>query len=605
MCTRIALSYEMNSDRHVYDAGIVGNCSYLAHVSGNGNVSWLCWPYFDSPSVFGALVGGEGAGRFSIEPEGSYSSRQYYLENTNVLCTEFESADGRFRVIDFAPRFAHFGRMFKPWQLFRKIELLAGAVRIRVRCEPRYAYGTHPATAIPGSNHIDFTGQGPTLRLTTNVPLSYILQNRSFLLTRHHHLLLSGGESLEAPLESTAEEFLQRTTEYWRGWVRYSTILPFEQRAVIRSCLALKVHQFEDTGGIIAASTTSLPEAPGQGRNWDYRYCWIRDAYYTLSALRSIGQGAELERYAHFIENIAVSGDGRYCPVYSIRGQSDIDERTLDLPGYLGNLPVRVGNQAVEHVQNDVYGQILVSLLPLYIDARFTPPNPISGTRLVFHLLDQIEKTMDEPDAGLWEFRNVSQMHSYTFLFHWIGAQAAYRIGRHLSDSALMSRAETLAAAAASRIERCYVSATGVYSQAIGSDKLDASQLQLITLNYLDPSSERARRHLAVLEQTLKTNNGLVFRYLHEDDFGRPQTTFLVCAFWYVEALAAVGRLEEAEAGFRRLLAYSNSLGLFSEAVDQTNGSQWGNFPQTYSHVGLVNAAFRIARKLDRPDFLS
>ncbi|MEQ9364741.1 MAG: glycoside hydrolase family 15 protein [Leptospirales bacterium] len=592
------------ADRHLYESGIIGNCAYIAHVNRRSNVSWLCWPYFDSSCVFGGLLDSDRCGEFSIEPEGEYESRQYYIENTNILCTEFTCATGRYRVIDWAPRFAQFERMFKPYQMFRKIELLEGTPRIRVRCKPTYNYGELQATGTPGSNHIAYQGLGIALRLTGSVPLTYILSERQFVLTQNHYLVLSFANPLEAPLETVSEEFLKKTIEYWRGWVRYSTIDSFEQKAVIRSCLALKLHQFEDTGAIIAASTTSLPESPGSGRTWDYRYCWIRDTYYTLSALRSIGHGSELERYAQYIQNIAVELDGRYCPVYSIRGQNDLPERTVALEGYRGNQPVRVGNQAVEHVQNDVFGQILVSLLPLIVDDRFSHLNSIASSRLVFDLLGQIAKTMDEPDAGLWEFRNAAQLHCYTFLFHWIGAQAARRIGDYWKDTKIIQTAEDLIAQAAERIERCYDAEKGVYTSAIGVDALDASLLQLITLGYLDPTSERARRHLQGLEAKLKTEKGLFYRYLHEDDFGKPHTTFLICSFWYIEALATVGRTDEAVAGFRNLLSYANHLGLFSEDVDNQDGSQWGNFPQTYSHVGLMNAASRIARSLDRPDFL-
>ncbi|MCR9141297.1 MAG: glycoside hydrolase family 15 protein [bacterium] len=592
------------TDRHAYDSGIIGNCAYIAHVDRRSNVSWLCWPYFDSPCVFGGLLDPEKTGEFSIEPDGEYESRQYYLDNTNILCTEFTCSAGRYRVLDFAPRFPQFERMFKPYQLFRKIEVLEGIPKIRVRCKPTYNYGELQATATPGSNHIAYQGLGIALRLTGSLPLSYILNERSFVLTRNHYLVLSYANPLEAPLESVAEEFLKKTTEYWRGWVRYSTIDSFEQKAVIRSCLALKLHQFEDTGAIIAASTTSLPESPGSGRTWDYRYCWIRDTYYTLSALRSIGHGSELEGYAQYIQNITVEADGRYCPVYSIRGQNDLPESVVDLEGYQGNQPVRVGNQAVEHVQNDVYGQILVSLLPLIVDDRFSHLNSIASTQLVFNLLGQIEKTMDEPDAGLWEFRNAAHLHCYTFLFHWIGSQAARRIGQYFKDDQMIAMASKLIEQSAERIERCYDSERGVYTSAIGFDALDASLLQLITLGYLDPESEKARKHLQGLEAKLKTENGLFYRYLHEDDFGKPHTTFLICSFWYIEALAAVGRTQEAIDGFRNLLGYGNHLGLLSEDVDNNDGSQWGNFPQTYSHVGLMNAASRIARRLDRPDFL-
>jgi GH15 family glucan-1,4-alpha-glucosidase len=266
---------------------------------------------------------------------------------------------------------------------------------------------------------------------------------------------------------------------------------------------------------------------------------------------------------------------------------------------------VRLGNQAYEHIQNDVYGQILVSLLPLYADDRFTYKERTDSDKLIFRLLRKIEETMEEPDAGLWEFRHFAQFHSYTYLFHWAGSNAAIRIAKFLKDDKMMAIATKLAERATEKIEACYDEERGVYTQAIGSKNLDASTLQLITMNYLDPNTEKARKHLEVLESELKAENGLFFRYKHADDFGEPESTFFICAFWYVEALACVGRLDEAIIEFENLTSYSNHLDLLSEDVNAKTGSQWGNFPQTYSHVGLVNAAFRISRKLDKPNFLS
>ena len=370
--------------------------------------------------------------------------------------------------------------------------------------------------------------------------------------------------------------------------------------------MTLKMHQFEDTGAITASTTTSLPEHLGSGRNWDYRFCWMRDSFYTLNALSAIGQFEELEKYSNYIENLSVSKDLRYNPVYNILGTEDFEEKILDLKGYMGSGPVRIGNQAKEHIQNDVYGQMLVSLLPLYTDQRLS--GNLNGrkrnTGLIMDLLNNIERTMDEPDAGLWELRNMSFKHCYTFEFHWAGASAAIKIAKIQKDEHMLAYATSLQEQAAAQIERCYKPELQAYSSSIENDRLDASQLHLITMNYLDPTSERAKKHLEALEKELKTEEGLFYRYLHEDDFGKPQSTFLICAYWYVEALAAVGRVDEAIVIFDHLLTYTNHLGHHSEDVESITGSQWGNFPQTYSHVGLMNAAFRIAKKLDKPNFL-
>lgn len=276
----------------------------------------------------------------------------------------------------------------------------------------------------------------------------------------------------------------------------------------------------------------------------------------------------------------------------------------MPLAGYLGNQPVRIGNDAYTHIQNDVYGQVLVALLPLYVDCRFRDPERTPPLALVAECLRLIEQTMDQPDAGLWEFRHIAQRHCYTYLFHWAGSHAARQVARQHGHAELEALATRLIAEAAAHLEQCFDAERGVYTNAIESGNLDASTIQLITMGYLDPASEKAQHHLAELEKELKTPEGLFYRYRHPDDFGTPETTFLICSFWYVEALACVGRVPEAIQEFEHLLTYTNHLGLLSEDVDAKTGAQWGNFPQAYSHVGLVNAAYRIAKKLDKPQFI-
>lgn len=588
---------------HKYNFGIIGNCSYLAFVDADANVVWLCMPRFDSPWLFGSLLDKQGGGEFSVKPaSGTYSSRQHYIENTNILSTEFTVPEGKFRVIDFAPRFQQNGRYFKPSMLVRKIEPLSGRPSIRVKCQPVGNYGKQQAAEVAGSNHLRYLDLGAQVRLSANMPLAVIQESSPMVLSETIYLVLTYGLPLEGPLEETAESFFKKTILYWHDWVKTTSIPNSYQREILRSALVLKLHQYEDTGGIIASGSTSLPEFPGSGRTWDYRYCWMRDAFYTLKALNSLGHFEELEKYFHYIENIINQESERIQPLYSITGEKMLVEKILDVPGYMNNGPVRIGNEAYTHIQNDVYGQVLVSLQPLYTDQRLVARIRSKSLVLIHFLLDKISETMDQPDAGLWEFRNKKQHHCYTFLFHWAGSKAAAKIGLELDDASLQSKALQIETAAAERIERCYDPQRGVYTQAIDSSDLDASCLQLITMNYLDPASNRAKQHLAALENELMTDKKLFYRYNHEDDFGKPESTFLVCAFWYAEALACVGRVQEARETLDRLVKLSNHLGIFSEDIDLEDG-QWGNFPQTYSHVGLMNTAFRIARKLDVPMF--
>lgn len=596
------------ANRHIYEAGIIGNCSYIAHVGIDTNISWLCWPSFEDSFVFGGLIDKTQGGCFVVKPEEEIvETKQYYIKNSNILCTEIHTESFAYRITDFAPRFEQFGRYFKPLMLIRKIEPLRGAPSVNIQCQPTGNYGRSTLKATRGSNHILYSGaeNGERIRLTTDVPISHFFQDDSWtIISDNKYLILTYEAAFESAIASTCEDFLQKTLSYWQRWIKRCSIPNIYQKEVIRSALVLKLHQYEDTGAIIAASTTSLPEFPGSGRNWDYRYCWVRDSYYVLTALAHIGQFEEMESFANYIAGITHHNPGRLQPLYGILGNAELTEHILpDLKGYQDSGPVRIGNQAFEHIQNDVYGQAMIALLPLFTDQRFKIHENKNVLGWVNFILEKIEATIDEKDAGIWEFRNFANHHCYSNLFQWVGCKAALLIARQNGYQDMEQRATVLLEKAAAYIEACYDNERKVYQNALESQNLDASTLQLIVMDYLDPKSDRARQHLEVLEKELKGENGLFYRYKHQDDFGKPKATFLVCAFWYVEALACVGRVEEAKEILERLLTYSNHLGLFSEDVTEDNGSQWGNFPQAYSHVGLMNAVYRLAIKLDKPIF--
>ncbi|ANQ50462.1 glycoside hydrolase family 15 protein [Flammeovirga yaeyamensis] len=591
---------------HKYDMGVIGNCAFMAYIDTKASVRWLCWPRFDSSFIFGDLLDDEKGGEFSVKPTAKIKeTKQYYVTNTNILVTEVYTEEGDFKVTDFAPRFEQDDRYYKPLMMIRKIEPLQGTPSIKVVCNPTGEYGEFTPEKSQGSNHIRYLGYDQHMRLTTNIPLSYVMEENPFVLSGAVYTVLTYGAPLEAAIEATSEAFFTKTKRYWRNWVKSTSISFFHQEKLIRSSLILKIHQYEDTGAIIASGTTSLPEYHKSTRNWDYRYCWMRDSFYTLNAFNNIGHFEEVEAYFKYIENVTRQEEDRYQPLYTITAQKQITEIEMPLKGYLGeNKPVRIGNDAYTHIQNDVYGQVLTSLLPLYADKRFTNKYRMHTKKLVEHTLQKIADTMEEKDAGLWEFRDRPGHYCYTFLFHWAGASAAYKMAQYFDDVKMADKALKIKERAAEMIERCYDEETGVYMQAAGAKDMDASCLQLITMNYLDPNSERARRHLAGMEKELMAKDGLFYRYRHVDDFGAPETTFLICAYWYIEALACVGRVKEAIEYFEKVSSYANHVGLLSEDVDSNDGSQWGNFPQTYSHVGLMNAAYRISKKLDLPNFL-
>jgi len=589
--------------KHKYNLGVVGNCSMLAYIDMNADVKWMCLPRFDSSFIFGSLLDKENGGEFSITPfKKEYNSKQYYLKNTNILATEFTLDEGSFRVIDFAPRFYQYDRYFRPTTLFRKIELLSGNPYIVVKCRPVGEYGKMRPEIVSGNSHLRFMNFPSHVRLTTDIPITYILNEKPFALTEVKYLAFSYGVPVEASLTETVEIFLEKTRRYWFHWVKQTTAPLLFQEQVIRSALILKLHQYEDTGGIIASGTTSLPEFPASERTWDYRYCWMRDTYYTLNAFNNIGHFEELEKYFQFIRNIILTEPKSIKPLYSVIGEPAPEEEILPLEGYMGEKPVRIGNNAIKQVQNDVYGQVLVSLLPLFIDNRLNYFDNKVARHITEWLTDKISEYIDQPDSGLWEFSETIQYYCNTYLFHWAGARAAEKIGFFLNDDILVQKARTLAENAKKYLEGCYNAEKAAYSQSMGGSSLDASSLQLITMKYLDPKSDIAKKHLEAHERELFSEKGQYYRYLR-DDIGKTKNSFLICGFWYAEALTATGNLDKAYMIIENLVRYANHLNLLSEDAGH-DGSQWGNFPQTYSHVGLINAVCKLSQKIDSPIFL-
>jgi GH15 family glucan-1,4-alpha-glucosidase len=580
--------------------GIIGNCSYSALVR-DGSVEWLCWPRPDSSFVFGPLLDRGHGGAFTVEGLDAAEVRQEYLENTNVLRTVFDGPSGAFELFDFAPRFQQFGRFFKPSMLVRILRPLSGEPRARVRCSPRYEYGLVEAGSWRASNHIEYTGLPAPVRLTTNLPLTYVEDERPFLLERERHLVLTWGQPLEAGLEDTAERFLERTVDYWRRWVKGTRVPRDYQREVVRSALALKLHQYEDTGALLAATTTSLPEHPQSGRTWDYRYCWLRDAYFTLNAFERLGHSEEMELFLEYLRNLA-EREGALQPAYRINGGEEAPEQELEhLTGFNGDGPVRVGNQAFQHRQNDVYGEMVLAVSRIFLDTRFVgdipPPTAVS---IVGDLLDKIEARLEEPDAGPWEFRGRANLHSFAVLMHWAGSRRAVEIAEALGDDALAQRARELEGRAGEILEtRCWNDEIGALTQVVGETQLDASNLLAVHLGYLRPDDPRATTHVDAIRERLSVDGGMLRRYDGVDDFGDMQAAFTVCSFWLVEALAILDRKDEARTLFEHLLGLDNGLGLYSEDILPGTNEQAGNFPQTYSHVGLINAAFRLSRSWD------
>jgi len=574
------------------DLGLIGNCQFSALVDRHGEIVWCCLPRFDSEPIFARLLDAQHGGGFRVGPASGEPGEQSYLDNTNVLVTTFRGPEGAFRVLDFAPRFLQHSRTFRPTLLLRILEPIEGSPRVVVRCDPVLGWSRRTPERMEGSNHVRFGGYDRQLRLTTDVPQSY-LAGQPFVLNERRHLALSWGPPVEEGLAQVCERFLAETTRYWRSWVKSCNIPPLYQEVVIRSALVLKLHCFEDTGAIVAAMTTSIPEAPGSGRTWDYRYCWLRDSYYVLGALRLLGHFEERERFVQFLLDVAGgTPDLALRPLYRVDGRCDLDEHLLETwPGYEGNGPVRVGNGAAEHLQNDVFGELVLGLAPVFLDRRFQAEQTPAVLDLLVRLARKGVAAAGTPDAGIWEYRTEWVPQTFSSLMGWAAADRMRGVAA-LHAPSLESEFASAAARIREELEaRAWNQERGCFVGSYGGADLDASLLQMAPLRFLPPGDPRLAATVDAISRDLG-EQGWIQRYRLDDGFGRPEVAFVLCTLWYVEALATLGRHAEAEKVLARSLSALSPLGLLSEDVDPRGLRQWGNFPQAYSHVGLIHAAF-------------
>lgn len=573
------------------DLGLVGNCQFAALIHANGDVVWCCWPRFDSEPIFGRLLDPEG-GRFTVGPADESLGRQQYLDNTNVLETVFDAPGGRVRVIDFAPRFERHGRIYRPVQLIRIVEPVSGSPQIRVRCEPVLGWSKTQPQMTPGSHHLQFAGHASDVRLTTDLPLSY-LDGRAFSLPGRHYLALTWGEPIEQSLPGYCEDALQHTMRHWRHWVKHCDIPPQYQREVIRSALALKLHCFEDTGAIVASITTSIPEAPGTHRNWDYRYCWLRDAYYVVDAFRLLGHFEEREAFVAYVLNTASRNpDLSLSPLYTVTGEGDLPERIeTGWAGFNGDGPVRVGNEAASQVQYDVFGELVLALAPIFHDERFKAERTPATLDFLFRLTERAIAVSGMPDRGIWEYRKESTPQTFSNLMCWAAVDRAAAIAAVHAPV----RADALRAAADKQrdtiIKRAWSESRGSYVGAYDSDNLDASLLQMAPLRLFPTTDPRLRKTVETVWHGL-THNGWLMRYRDNDGLGETTVAFVLCTFWLIEALVLIDRQDDARSLMDRTCGILSPLGLIAEDFDMVAKRMTGNFPQAYSHVGLIRAAF-------------
>jgi GH15 family glucan-1,4-alpha-glucosidase len=574
------------------DLGLIGNCQFSALVERSGAVVWCCLPRFDSEPVFSSLLDDRDGGGFLVGPAGGELGVQRYLENSNVLETTFETPGGTLRVRDFAPRFIQYDRPFRPTQLVRIVEPVSGTPRIRVHCSPRLGWSKRPAPQTRGSNHVRFQGFPEQLRLTTDIPLSYV-SGQPFALTDRRHLVLSWGAPVEEPLPGLCSRFLQETLRYWQRWVKECDVPPLFQQEVIRSALALKLHCFEDTGAIVASVTTSVPEAPGSGRTWDYRYCWLRDAYYALSAFRLLGHFEEREQFVRYLINVASSTpDLDLAPLYRIDANEDLEEHVLEnWPGFNGDGPVRVGNAAARQRQNDVFGEMVLALSPVYLDERFSAERSPATLDLLGRLAQKAVAVAGTADAGIWELRSLPRVQTFSSLMCWAGADRMANVAARCCPDRVPGLRSAAGRIREEILARAWSVQAGSLTASYGGSDLDAALLQAASLRLLPSDDMRLHRTVEAVRRDLSLGDWLV-RYRTDDGLGTPTVAFILCTFWLVEALAILGRSLEARTLLERALTAASPLGLLSEDYAVEDRRLWGNFPQAYSHVGLIHAAF-------------
>jgi GH15 family glucan-1,4-alpha-glucosidase len=580
------------------ELGVIGNCSFSALIDRHARIVWSCMPRFDGDPVFNALLDPTpNAAAWAIELENLVASEQHYEPNTAVLITRLRDAQGNvLEVTDFAPRFAARERTFRPVQIVRRIKPVVGQPRVIVRLRPRFEWGAAVPPMTRGSHHLRFVGPTMTLRLTTDAPLDYVVAETPFIVDVPMDFILGPDETLDAGVSTVANELHTRTARYWRHWAR-ALSLPLEwQEAVIRAAITLKLSLYEDTGGIVAAMTTSIPEAPGSGRNWDYRFCWLRDAFFVVRALNSISEVATMEDYLRWISNVIGGGQPEHVqPLYGIGLEKKLIEGIVPLPGYRGDGPVRVGNQAYEHFQHDVYGNIVLGAAQAFHDVRLFRPSTEPHFRTLEHIGELAWRVHDRPDAGMWELRTRASVHTSSVLMCWAACDRLAKIAvrLQLADRAAFWR-ERADRIRERTLREAWSDKRQAFASSFGGHELDAGVLLMGEVGMIDARDPRFVSTVEAMEAAL-ADGPFMRRYEAPDDFGKPETSFNICTFWRVDALKRIGRVAQAREIFEAMLAARNHLGLLSEDTHPVTGEMWGNYPQTYSMVGIINGATALS----------
>ena len=585
----------------IADHGVIGDLRSVALVGTNGAIDWYCTPRFDAPSVFGSLLDADGGGHYEITSAEECATKQLYVPDTNVLITRFLSPAGVGEVHDFMP--VGDG----PQRLIRRVVCVRGEMEFRLECEPRFDYGRDHHEVVVAEEGALFRSPDLSLALGAPIPLSSSGAGVSATFT------LTAGESATFVLETgglphvvsedEAQAEFEHTVQYWLDWIAQSTYTGRWRETVNRSALVLKLLTYAPTGAIVAAPTTSLPELLGGSRNWDYRYTWIRDSSFTLYALMRLGFADEATAFSQFVvdrfRNASSNGSGPLQVMYGIDGRTQLPEEELaHLEGYEGSGPVRIGNDAAHQLQLDIYGEIIDAVY--LIDRRGTRI-PYDAWVALAEVVEWVCENWDQPDEGVWETRGGRKRFTYSRVMCWVALDRAIRIARERSLPADIVRWMRVRDEIFFRVmKNGWSDEKQAFVQHEETDVLDASVLVMPFVHFISPDDPRWLSTLDAIGREL-VSDSLVYRYDPEaspDGLDGDEGTFSICSFWYVEALSRAGRVREARMAFEKMLTFANHLGLYSEEIGPS-GEQLGNFPQAFTHLALISAAFSLDRNLD------
>lgn len=583
------------------DYGIIGNCKSAALISKTGSIDWCCLPDFDSSSVFAKILDTDKGGCFSIDPVGQYTITQRYLEKTNILVTEYTHGGNAFQVCDFMPRYrTDAGHYHCPPDIIRYIRHLSGSPKIRVHYAPRPAYAQHPTDIEIGDTYIKaMTVKGPyeSVYLYADFPLQKIADAKPITIEKDGFLALSYNQKLFKPDMDWVRLEYQRTKVYWLGWVAKTKVFSKYQPQVERSSLVLKLLAYQKTGAILAAITTSLPETIGEVRNWDYRYCWLRDASMTISILARLGHANVAERFLQFILDIIPYKDEKIQIMYAISHRRKLTEKEVPwLAGYENSKPVRIGNAAVMQKQNDIYGVVLDVIYESLTIFHESLNNKEDLWTVARTLARHVKNNWKKLDSGIWEFRTEQKHFTFSKILCWVGMDRAVKIARFFGmENDVNDYAWWRDRIKEDILKKGCDPKTNALTQYYGSDSMDAANLLAQQYGFL---SHRDPVFVDTVMQTYKklAKDGLMFRYNTPDDFGTPKSSFTVCTFWMIKSLYLIGEKQQATEMFDQVLEYSNHLGLFSEDIDFKTKRLLGNFPQGYSHIALIDTALTISQ---------